>query len=54
MDNAVEFLERACAVIIFCLAAGLLFLELSGLDKLLAVRVAGRMFRIIILEGGTI
>lgn len=54
MDNAVEFLERAGAAILFCLAAGLLFLEMSGLEKLLAVRVVGRMFRIIIINGGTV
>lgn len=54
MDNAVEFLERAGATVLFCLAVGLLFLEMSELDKLFAIRDVGRMFRIITINGGTI
>ena len=52
MENAEEFLERAGALLLFCIALGILFLEAAGLDKLLTVRTIGRFFRVLINIGG--
>lgn len=54
MENSLEFLERLGALIMFCLAVGLLFIEISGLDRIAASEVVGRMFRIITIMGGTV